>query len=262
MCAAPARTPTCSSSCTACWVTARGSSCWAASTTLSGEVQQQWNGRQHRQRASFCSAGASRHQCGFYAVASADVPATHALRPCMLACMRRRGKRDEFTIEDASELGELTAVTVGHDGSGKSPAWHLDHVAVTPLYGQQQPGAAGAGSCSWPGSPGAVPSAGSSRPGTPASPSAHGSSSFRSSGAGAACGPADVLLLSSGSGSLRSLRGRCSSGVLLPATPAPVPAAASAAPAAAGVTCLFPCGAWLDERLGDGQTFRRLPRAR
>jgi hypothetical protein len=39
-------------------------------------------------------------------------------------------------------------------------------------------------------------------------------------------------------------------------------AAAAAVNAKAGVTYLFPCDAWLDERLGDGKTERRLLAAR
>jgi hypothetical protein len=31
------------------------------------------------------------------------------------------------------ELGELGAVTVGHDGSGAHPAWHLEAVEVKPI---------------------------------------------------------------------------------------------------------------------------------
>lgn len=40
----------------------------------------------------------------------------------MIACCR--GARNKFELEDA-ELGELEAVTIGHDGSGQKPAWHL-----------------------------------------------------------------------------------------------------------------------------------------
>lgn len=35
-----------------------------------------------------------------------------------------------FTIDD-EELGELLEVTVGHDNTGYSASWHMDHMAVT-----------------------------------------------------------------------------------------------------------------------------------
>ncbi len=41
-----------------------------------------------------------------------------------------RGVKNEFFIED-EDLGELLEVTVGHDNSGYSPSWHLDHLVVT-----------------------------------------------------------------------------------------------------------------------------------
>lgn len=41
-----------------------------------------------------------------------------------------RGVTNEFIIDD-EELGELLEVTVGHDSSGYSPSWHLDHLTIT-----------------------------------------------------------------------------------------------------------------------------------
>jgi hypothetical protein len=35
-----------------------------------------------------------------------------------------------FVIDD-EELGDLLEVTIGHDGSGHSPSWHLDHLTIT-----------------------------------------------------------------------------------------------------------------------------------
>lgn len=40
-----------------------------------------------------------------------------------------RGVINEFTIDD-EELGELLEVTVGHDNTGHSASWHLDHVTI------------------------------------------------------------------------------------------------------------------------------------
>ena len=54
----------------------------------------------------------------------------HALHTLMLHHPCCRGSTDEFAIQDR-ELGMLEAVTVGHDGSGLKPAWHLQQVAVT-----------------------------------------------------------------------------------------------------------------------------------
>ena len=45
--------------------------------------------------------------------------------PCAWAL--RRGARNEFVVQDAA-LGELEGVTIGHDGSGLRPAWHLQQV--------------------------------------------------------------------------------------------------------------------------------------
>ena len=35
-----------------------------------------------------------------------------------------------FVIDD-EELGELLEITIGHDNTGYSASWHLDHVAIT-----------------------------------------------------------------------------------------------------------------------------------
>ncbi|KAI8463909.1 MAG: Lipase/lipooxygenase [Monoraphidium minutum] len=46
------------------------------------------------------------------------------------------GASDVFEVSEAADLGpELVAVTVGHDGGGDSPAWHLDRIEVTRLPG-------------------------------------------------------------------------------------------------------------------------------
>lgn len=87
-----------------------------------------------------------------------------------------RGSRDEFVVEEDADLGELVAVTVGHDGRGSCPSWHLDKVQVASL---------------------------------PTSSDASGASAVHAS---------------SVTGPLRT----------------------------------FPCDGWLDERLGDGATERRL----
>ena len=44
----------------------------------------------------------------------------------MHAC---RGASNEFAVQD-DELGDIQAVTIGHDGSIK-PAWHLQQVTIT-----------------------------------------------------------------------------------------------------------------------------------
>ncbi len=49
----------------------------------------------------------------------------------ILHCLvSHRGTRNEFVIED-EELGDLLEITVGHDNTGRAPAWHLDHLTVT-----------------------------------------------------------------------------------------------------------------------------------
>ena len=42
-----------------------------------------------------------------------------------------RGRSDQFTIEEAADLGDLSHVTVGHDSAGKSPSWHLEALVIT-----------------------------------------------------------------------------------------------------------------------------------
>jgi lipoxygenase homology domain-containing protein 1 len=41
-----------------------------------------------------------------------------------------RGVKNEFVIDD-EELGELLEVTIGHDNSGYSASWHMDHLTIT-----------------------------------------------------------------------------------------------------------------------------------
>lgn len=145
-----------------------------------------------------------------------------------------RGSRDEFFIED-SDLGELTAVTISHDGSGTSPAWHLDHIEV--LH---------------------VPS---SRPNTPS-----GSAQWLQAAAAdaAVASPCSVRRMSVGGssppfGAMQQLRKSGSSGARGGGSPMPFGRQAGVGGAAA---YLLPCGAWLDETLGGGLTKRRLPVAR
>ncbi len=52
---------------------------------------------------------------------------TRTAHPCVHACS---GVKNEFVVED-EELGELLEVTVGHDGTGHHPSWHMDHMAIT-----------------------------------------------------------------------------------------------------------------------------------
>lgn len=136
-----------------------------------------------------------------------------------------RGQRDEFIIEDA-DLGELTAVTISHDSSGISPSWHLDHVEVTPLGPVQQ-----------------QQQHFTSNSTTHANPSSSGNSSP----------------LHTSQSLQQSLHSR------LLRDPGSVGGAGGSSVAStrdAGVTYLFPCGAWLDECLGDGKTQRKLLAAR
>ena len=48
-----------------------------------------------------------------------------------------RGSANVFTIDD-EELGELLEVTVGHDNTGYSASWHMDHMAVTNMKTEQR----------------------------------------------------------------------------------------------------------------------------
>jgi hypothetical protein len=155
----------------------------------------------------------------------------------MLLCLCRRGAANEFHIED-TDLGELTAVTIGHDSSGNSSSWHLSHVEVTPLPSNanstHNPGRITNFSCSG----GTSNSCGSPKS-TLSSP----------------------LRLSMGRYSQQGSLGLLASGSIAQrASVLGIPAAAASAGvnAKAGVTYLFPCEAWLDERLGDGRTERRL----
>jgi hypothetical protein len=160
----------------------------------------------------------------------------HAANTC-------RGAVNELHIED-TDIGELTAITIGHDSSGNSSSWHLSHVEVTPLppnpSSNQNPGF----SCS-----GGTSSSCSSPKGTL-------NSQLRSS-MGRSSQQGSLGLLASGSMAQRtSALGSPGGGAGFAA------AAAAGASARAGVTYLFPCDAWLDERLGDGKTERRLESAR
>eukprot|EP00878_Enallax_costatus_P030567 GHUV01033298.1.p1 GENE.GHUV01033298.1~~GHUV01033298.1.p1 ORF type:complete len:165 (-),score=35.04 GHUV01033298.1:204-698(-) len=137
-----------------------------------------------------------------------------------------RGQKDDFVIEDV-DLGELTAVTISHDNSGNSPSWHLDHIEMTPLGPPQQH---------------QVPSNSSTNPRTTNSGSSsplHMSQSLRNSTGS----PTMQQALHA-----RLLRDAGNSG--------------SGVSAVASVTYLFPCGAWLDEHLGEGLTERKLLVAR
>lgn len=171
----------------------------------------------------------------------------------MLTARCCRGSRDEFFVDD-SDLGELTAVTISHDGSGTSPAWHLDHIEVLP-----------------------VPS---SRPNTPS-----GSLLANNNGAGNSNSPqwlqADAAATASTScvrrmsvgssppigghaaplGAVQQLRKSGSSGVR-GGSPMPFGGQGRQAGVSSAAAYLFPCSAWLDETLGGGLTKRRLPVAR
>lgn len=147
-----------------------------------------------------------------------------------------RGSKDEFFIDD-TDLGELTAVTISHDGSGTSPAWHLDHIEVTPTPSSRPNTPAGFNSSSTPqwladvsGQPYAARRMSASSP---------------TAGMRASLGAVQQQLRTSNSG------GRGS----------PVPFSQSRA-GLSGSAYLFPCDAWLDETLGGGLTKRRLPVAR
>jgi hypothetical protein len=154
-----------------------------------------------------------------------------------------RGDANVFQIED-TDLGELTAITIGHDSSGNSSSWHLSHVEVTPLpfnpNSTQNPGHTTNFSCS-----GATSN-------SCGSPKSAFSSPMRLS-MGRASQQGSMGLLASGSVAQRA-------SVL--GSPVAAAAAAAGVNAKAGVTYLFPCDAWLDERLGDGKTERRLLAAR
>jgi hypothetical protein len=63
-------------------------------------------------------------------------------------------------VIDDADLGDLTAVTICHDGSGASPGWHVSHVLVQPLGAAAPGGGSGAASGSQP------PSLAQSRPST------------------------------------------------------------------------------------------------
>jgi hypothetical protein len=144
-------------------------------------------------------------------------------------CAHCRGSRDEFFVDD-TDLGELTAVTISHDGSGTSPAWHLDHVEVTPTPSSRPTTPAGFNSSNtpqWPADASGQPC--SARRMSASSPTA---------GMRASLGAVQQQLRTSNSG------GRGS----------PVPFSQS--------RVVFPCNAWLDETLGGGLTKRRLPAAR
>jgi PLAT/LH2 domain len=55
---------------------------------------------------------------------------TRSSWPRYLAPSPCRGARDEFVIEEDANLGKLLAVTIGHDGRGTSPSWHVEKVEV------------------------------------------------------------------------------------------------------------------------------------
>lgn len=147
-----------------------------------------------------------------------------------------RGAQDEFFIEDA-DLGELTALTISHDASGTSPAWHLANVEVLPC-----------GPCSQGGS------------------SAVSSSMHRTSSPDltAAADPYPARRASTGSpqlgmwgASAQQLRKSTSRN-----GGSPVASSQSRAAGASSAAYLFPCDAWLDEVLGAGTAKIRLPVAR
>lgn len=142
---------------------------------------------------------------------------------------------------DDADLGELTAVTISHDGSGSSPAWHLDHIQVTP------------GCCVRPSSPAAGSNSSSSSPQwLAADGGGQQGAARRASASSPECG-VPVLL-----GTVRQLRKSSSSSRA--GSPAPLRHGCRAG--VDGAAYLFPCNAWLDETLGGGLTKRRLPVAR
>lgn len=48
-----------------------------------------------------------------------------------------RGSANTFIIDD-EELGELFEATIGHDNTGYSASWHMDHMAITNTKTQQR----------------------------------------------------------------------------------------------------------------------------
>ena len=140
-----------------------------------------------------------------------------------------RCSEDVFEVLD-SYLGDLHAVTVGHDGTGPNPAWHLDRVEVQCI--------------------GPAPMV----PLTPRLKAAAGEQPL-SARSNASSSRVSFLL-----GSVQT----AGAGAAVAATPAPPPppAAAAASVVPVGKATLFPCNAWLDERLGGGVLVRRLPAAR
>jgi hypothetical protein len=148
-----------------------------------------------------------------------------------------RGAKDEFFIDD-QDLGELTAVTISHDGSGTSPAWHLDHIEVLP----------------WPSSAPCSPM-GNSNSNTPWLAGAADDAAVCQTRRMSAGSPPFGMRVSLGSPP-QQLR-KSSSG----RNGSPVPYSQTRA-GMYGEAYLFPCNAWLDETLGGGLTKRRLPVAR
>eukprot|EP00775_Hariotina_reticulata_P013433 gene13433-13561_t len=180
-----------------------------------------------------------------------------------------RGARNEFTFEDA-DLGQLTAVTVSHDSSGKSPAWHLDHITVTPLLGNNASlhfSNGEAASSTAAGGSVSQPMTGSSSPMsmslTCAAATLEAKGRYSSSYSwNAAVG--QHLGSTSSDPKPPSLRHTASSSATAVSAAAmqgswtAAPSTFSGAGAVEGPTSLFPCNAWLDERLGDGTTARKL----
>jgi hypothetical protein len=151
-----------------------------------------------------------------------------------------RGSADAFEVLD-TELGDLHAVTVGHDGSGPNPAWHLERVEVqcmgpAPMIPLTPRLRAASGE-------------------QPLSARSNASSSRVSFKLGQAAGGAAAA-----TGPAHAGPQGVSGGSMMAAMPAAAGAGGLGGPV--GKVTLFPCSAWLDERLGGGALERRLPAVR
>lgn len=159
-----------------------------------------------------------------------------------MALLLLRGASDEFSISDV-DLGELTAVTISHDGSGTSPAWHLDHIEVTPC--PNSPTLSSPPQCMTP-----VSSSSNNHRYAPGFEGAPDEADYQTGPRGSTNSPSYGMRMSAGgTPRLRRTNSRGNT---------PVPFSQSRAGVCAGAPLLFPCNAWLDECLGGGVTKRRL----
>ena len=49
-----------------------------------------------------------------------------------------QGEEDVFTVSLPSDMGAITAITVGHDNTQPYPDWHLDHITMESGCGQEK----------------------------------------------------------------------------------------------------------------------------